>query len=210
MAQARADVRIVDLAAGGLPRATDAGERSAVHDHRVSGLADRDSRLAPLSDDLPLGAVGPEAHQVRRVRAEQASERLGHDVEQDLGLLLGRDGDRDAAERGLLVHEGLERLFLPLPLRDVAHDRDDFVGAAPHDPRLEVADRLDVALLGLLDRVLDDLCGALRERPGRRALHLLDRVRAEDVVDRHAHELVGRDGEKGGLAEPELEEGSVA
>ena len=63
----------------------------------------------PSTDELDLVRALDVPSGRCQVAAEQASDLLGHDVEQLFGLLRG-GGDRDAAERGLLVGQGCELL----------------------------------------------------------------------------------------------------
>jgi hypothetical protein len=75
----------------------DLGEQGAPLDpDDRAGARNLHARLAPLADDDPYLRIRPEAHEVRRVRADEAGDLLGDDVEDPFGGRLGRDGHGDA------------------------------------------------------------------------------------------------------------------
>ena len=64
----------------------------------------------PDAHDHRLVCIVDVAHGRSGTRAEQPADLLRDGVEEPLGILLGRDGDRNAAEGSLLVGQGREFL----------------------------------------------------------------------------------------------------
>ncbi len=64
----------------------------------------------PTAHDLSPVRAFDVAHGCRSARPEQPADLLRDGVEEPLRVRLGRDGDRDAAERRLLVGQGRELL----------------------------------------------------------------------------------------------------
>ena len=204
--EARRHVGVVDAASRRATGQPDAVEGAAVERDDRADLRDRDTGLAPLPHDQPFfGLEIDEADEIRGVGTEQPRDLLGHDVEDRLGALGLRDGDRHAAERRASLCECLERLLLKLPRGDVADDRNRLVVAAPDDARLEVSQRVALPL----QRVVDELDGVVLERARIAIITASEASAREDLADVHADEVVRVDRKPRGLAEAELEERAV-
>ena len=125
--------------AGAPVRATSASATAVVdHDDRA-GARDLDARLAPLADDDPFVLARAEANEVRGVGAEEASDLLGHDVEDPLRCRLGRDGHRDAVQGRLL---GDERAEVDLVPRHAESSHASRRTPSSHDPERRRVERV--------------------------------------------------------------------
>ena len=82
----RGDARVLRRHPGRRARPRDLREHGAVLDQDDrAGARDLHARLAPLADYDPLARSRAEAHEVRSVRADEAGDLLGDDVEDPLG-----------------------------------------------------------------------------------------------------------------------------
>ena len=112
---------VLQVDPGRFARVPDARDRSAL---KRQANAERGLELAvslPAAHDLRFVRILDVAHGRGRACSEQPADLLRDGVEEPLGVLLGRDGDRDAAERSLLLGEGRE-LLTSLSVRERHRD----------------------------------------------------------------------------------------
>ena len=88
----------------------DARDRTALKRQAYAERGVEPAVPLPAAHDLRLVCIVDVAHGRGRARAEQPADLLRDGVEEPLGILLGRDGDRNAAEGSLLLGQGRELL----------------------------------------------------------------------------------------------------
>ena len=94
----------------GSARLRDARDRAALKRQAYAERGVEPAVPLPAAHDLRLVRTVDIAHGRSSARAEQPADLLRDGVEEPLRVLLGRDGDRDAAEGSLLVGQGRELL----------------------------------------------------------------------------------------------------